>query len=237
MCVLTFVPQPSGYILSNNRDEAVVRQPALFPQKYNVGGSNLYFPKDPVGGGTWIATNGQLSVCLLNGAAQKHIPKPPYRHSRGLVVTDFFEFSSTVDFVKNYNFENLEPFTLIVIDDQVATPTIHQIRWDHESVDHQKFDFNQPRIWSSSTLYSSEIVQLREQDFGLYLNENKPVTASKMLYFHHNGGGDDIKNSLKMNRDDELKTLVITQLIKTKEAIKLIYEDLVAEEVYAMDAN
>ncbi|MGL1516781.1 NRDE family protein, partial [Vibrio parahaemolyticus] len=49
------------------------------------------FPKDPDGGGTWIALkeNGDVAI-LLNGAFENHIPAYPYRRSRGLIFLDIF---------------------------------------------------------------------------------------------------------------------------------------------------
>ena len=90
MCVLTFLPTiNSGYILTNNRDEALARPKAIPPKKYNINGKQIYFPKDAQAGGTWIATSDDLTVCLLNGASENHIHNPPYRQSRGQLILDF----------------------------------------------------------------------------------------------------------------------------------------------------
>jgi uncharacterized protein with NRDE domain len=76
MCVLTFVPNTDfGYILTNNRDENSVRPKAIPPRKYKIGNSAIYFPKDAHAGGTWIAQNQSYTLCLLNGAFEKHIQK------------------------------------------------------------------------------------------------------------------------------------------------------------------
>ena len=92
MCVLTYIPtENQGFILTSNRDEAVSRTLALPPKKYQLGGQYVFFPKDPQGDGTWIGSCGNYTLCLLNGGIEKHVPKPPYRKSRGKVILDPFK--------------------------------------------------------------------------------------------------------------------------------------------------
>ena len=68
MCTVTFLPKgKNDYILTSNRDETPTRA-ALEPKAYSIGSKEIYFPKDPLAGGTWIATDKQrFTLCLLNG--------------------------------------------------------------------------------------------------------------------------------------------------------------------------
>lgn len=227
MCVLTYLPVKNGYFITSNRDEAMARPAAIFPQVYEVNGKQLYFPKDQLGGGTWIATDGNTTVCLLNGGYKNHVRKPPYRQSRGLVVTDFFGFDTVEEFYENYFFDGIEPFTLVIF--SYERGDLIEIRWTGEKADFNAFDLTQPRIWSSATLYSDEIISERESWFAKFLKAGN-ITAERILHFHHVGGKGDEQNDMKMNRAGNLKTVAITQFEKNNARFTIRYEDLIAEK-------
>jgi uncharacterized protein with NRDE domain len=117
MCTVSFLPKKgNSFILTSNRDEDMLRQTALPFQKYSLNNKSLYYPKDPKAGGTWIATEpNSFTVCLLNGAFKAHTPNPPYNKSRGIVLLDFFKYNNQYDFIKQYDFSNIEPFTLLFV--------------------------------------------------------------------------------------------------------------------------
>src|SRR5688572_4604888 len=89
MCTVTFIPGSQGILLTSNRDEKIERATAVYPASYVFPPGNIMFPKDADAGGTWMAVheNGN-AIVLLNGGIIKHIPTPPYRKSRGLIVLD-----------------------------------------------------------------------------------------------------------------------------------------------------
>lgn len=234
MCVLTYIPSKKGYIITSNRDEATARAAAIPPQVYMVNGKQLYFPKDPQGGGTWIATDGSTTACLLNGGYKNHARKLPYRQSRGLVVTNFFDYKSVEEFHENYFFEGIEPFTLVIFSQE--GDKIKEIRWTGEKADLNNFDATQPRIWSSATLYSDEIISEREAWFTKFLDE-KEVNSESILHFHHFGGKGDEQNDIKMNRAGILKTVAITQYEISQEGFIIRYEDLVAKKCFKTELN
>lgn len=230
MCVLTFIPlENNGFILTSNRDEAVAREAALPPKKYKINGQNIFFPKDPQGGGTWIASCGFFTLCLLNGGLIKHIPNPPYRKSRGKVILDFYDFKDVNLFIENYNFDNIEPFTLIIIENSNYL-IINELRWTGKELLHKKIDAHFPQIWSSVTLYSPEIIKERENWFKDFLRELP--NSKQILEFHHTAGNGDKKNAIKMNREDKLKTISISQFIVSQTAFTLYYEDLQNNKQY-----
>ncbi|MEJ0082440.1 MAG: NRDE family protein, partial [Puia sp.] len=78
-----------SFFFTSSRDEQAGRPLALFPEIYEINGCRVLFPKDPQGGGSWIAVNenGHAGV-LLNGAIKVHEPGLSYRKSRGLVLLD-----------------------------------------------------------------------------------------------------------------------------------------------------
>lgn len=90
MCTVTFTPTKRGSYLTSNRDEHAARAKVVTLKKYpSEVGVEFIFPQDPDAGGSWIAIkNIDGAAVLLNGASFKHIPKPPYIKSRGLVLID-----------------------------------------------------------------------------------------------------------------------------------------------------
>jgi uncharacterized protein with NRDE domain len=131
MCTLTYIPKPDGsYLLTNNRDETPLRAATGLEQQ-RIGERDVLYPKDAGAGGTWLAlsSSGQ-AVCLINGAFERHRRKPPYRRSRGLMVLDFFEFEKTTGFLDRYAFQGMEPFTMVVIEDE----QLWDLRWDGDQL-------------------------------------------------------------------------------------------------------
>src|SRR5690554_4635530 len=104
MCTLTFIPKTAvEFIITSNRDEAVVRK-TIPPRAYIQDGIKLLFPKDELAGGTWIgASSKKRLICLLNGGFKPHVRKSEYRKSRGIVVTDLLKADTTVTAIEAYD--------------------------------------------------------------------------------------------------------------------------------------
>ncbi|UBM57881.1 NRDE family protein [Marinilongibacter aquaticus] len=224
MCVLTFVPVQKGFVLTNNRDEDPKRPTALSPRPYKIGRQNVVFPKDPKGQGTWIATTESQSLVLLNGGKEKHIPKPPYRHSRGLVVLDYLKYANHKQFLSKYNFEHIEPFTMLIFPHE--QDQIIQIQCNTHEVETSYLPNNKPLIWSSSTLYNAETRAKRAIWFKHFLEENPKPGAHDLKRFHLFGGEGDPENDLKMNRNEAVKTLSLTQIVVKSGKGQLNFEAL-----------
>jgi hypothetical protein len=90
MCTVAFVPQPDGgYLLGHNRDETVARASGIPPAVWTGPGLPFLAPRDPEGGGSWIAVNAAgLAVCLLNAMDRPSRPIPTRPVSRGLLVVE-----------------------------------------------------------------------------------------------------------------------------------------------------
>lgn len=221
-----------GFLLTHNRDEHSLRPKAIPPRKYQLYGHSVFYPKDPQAGGTWIATSQQFTLCLLNGAFEKHTHQPPYRQSRGLVIPDFFRFNSVYDFVQQYDFTGIEPFTLIVID-TVEKYEMTEIRWDAKHIYVEVMDTRKPHIWSSATLYSAETQHNRKHWLDEWLAQHGDYHGDEVMEFHHFGGNGDRRNDLKMNRNDEILTQCIMQIQRGQNhRFTLVFEDLLSEQTY-----
>ncbi|MCU0349134.1 MAG: NRDE family protein [Saprospiraceae bacterium] len=223
MCTVTYIPQPSGhFVLTSNRDENAARSPQSLDNE-SVEGARLVFPRDTGAGGTWIAASDSNRVaCLLNGAFVKHQHRPPYKRSRGTMVLDFFRFANAEAFFSSYDFEGMEPFTLIIVDD--GQPW--ELRWDEQETHVKKLDPQGQYIWSSATLYPGEVGEMRQQWFRDWLEGRLDFSPAAILDFHKMGGQVDEWNGFIMNRNNVVQTVSITQIVKSDTGISLIYNDL-----------
>lgn len=230
MCTVTYLPTSDcSFILTSNRDESPLRKPASPPEKYNIHQTEVFFPKDQQASGTWIATSLGFSLCLLNGAFEKHEHKPPYKKSRGIVLLDFFQYKNVEKYSSEYNFNGIEPFTLIILE-HISNTKIQEIRWDGKKIHSKKIDPNTPHIRSSATLYSKEIIEHRKKWFKEWLQKNPNYKTDDILSFHHFAGEGDIKNDVIMNRGI-VQTLSISCIHKSASSFEMIYEDLLQKQI------
>lgn len=230
MCTVSFLPQDKGFILTSNRDESVNRKQALSPRDYFINNKTMYFPKDMEGQGTWIATTkNDFTLCLLNGAFEPHISKPPYIKSRGLVLVDFFKFESCLDFIKNYPLDGIEPFTLIVVG-SIQNQTLEELRWDGDQLHHIQLDYSRPYIWSSATLYSKETILARELWFKDWLQKHQVYSVDEILFFHHFAGNGKIEENVLM-KGSKKRTVSITSISNKNDSKQIVYEDLIIKKL------
>ncbi len=224
MCTLTFINNASGVCITSNRDEHVNRGISQFPVHKEINGQQVTFPQDPVAGGTWLAASStQRIMVLLNGAFEKHKHQPPYRLSRGLVLLDSFKYDSLEPFKMAYNFQNIEPFTLVHFD--LQNQCIEEVRWDETSPSYTTFNYDSPHIWSSTTLYNPHTIQQRETWFREWLRQ-PDLDPQDMMDFHHFGGGATHSNSIRMERNSYLKTVSISQLHQKQHQFSFMHHGL-----------
>lgn len=226
MCTLSFYPTEGGYYLTHNRDEHRLREPAMPPALEEVHGKTVCFPKDGRAGGSWIVLSETRSVCLLNGARTRHQHQAPYRLSRGLVLMDTLCFDNADAFANGYDLSGIEPFTMVWIDDAMRTPTT--IYWDGIRPGLETH-LAEPRLWSSSTLYSPEAQQIRRDLFARFLNTSADKSADAFLEFHLHGKTGNAEGDLVMHRPSGVMTLSVSQIRKQHSNSCFHYEDLVLQ--------
>lgn len=231
MCTITYLPlSGSKFLLTQNRDESPLRPAAVFPAREKRGQRRLLFPKDPQGGGSWIATDEQSRVvCLMNGARDQHQTSPPYRLSRGQVVLDAAASHSFKHFAANYLLQNMEPFTLLFFDYGAETWAINELRWDGHDRFIRQLNAAVPHIWSAPQLYTPEQQKSREQWFDEWLQTDPPFSPEAILEFHLNAGKHTPTHSLLLNREEKVKTLSITQVLAQPERIEMTYNPPLSE--------
>ncbi|MCZ4696305.1 hypothetical protein DWB61_16810 [Ancylomarina euxinus] len=231
MCTLSYIPiSDQDFILTTNRDEDPNRV-AFSPQKYLHDGIELFYPKDSKAKGSWIISNCiDTCLCLLNGAFDKHQRQPYYRQSRGLILLDFFKFSGLNDFIENYQFEGIEAFTMIVVENKSAIQ-ITELIWDEKKLHVRELLSNEAHFWSSTTLYTKEMKLEREQWFRHWLNNETQLNQDTIIRFHKTGGSGNMEYGLFMNRRNLVRTVSITQIIGSEQGHVLKYLNLSDEEV------
>ncbi|WP_264566613.1 NRDE family protein [Flavobacterium sp. N3904] len=230
MCTVSFVCSNDTIIITSNRDEKIIRPSAIPPKNYTLNGKNIIYPKDSKAGGTWFVVdeNGTVLV-LLNGADEKHQVQLPYRKSRGQIVLEMISSTSPKEFWNEIDLENIEPFTLVLFQDK----QLFQLRWNGVEKATLNLEIDKNYIWSSSTLYSKAIREQRSSWFYTFLDANPEITEDKMLHFHRYTENGNDENGLVINRNDELKTLSITQSVIEKNKVMIHHLDLIADKEYS----
>lgn len=225
MCTVTLLPnsvKKNGFILTSNRDEAAERE-AIPPDFYSENEIKMLYPRDKLAGGTWIGLSEQNRlICLLNGEFKPHIRESSYRLSRGVVVKDLLAATSIDIAVENYDFKNIEPFTIVAVDWNSGLRFMELV-WDGE-IKHFKELGLKPHIWSSSPLYSSEMKIYREKWFQEFQQRNIP-NAQSLWDFHTSAGIGNPDIDVVMDRGF-VKTQNITQIERTNDTIEMRFMDL-----------
>ena len=228
MCTVTYLPlENNQFILTSNRDESPMRR-TIPPTKYDTQGVALVYPKDELAGGTWIGLSEKNRlVCLLNGGFEIHKRKGPYAMSRGLVVKKILSAENSVVCIENFIFDNIEPFTLVLVDWKNSLAT-YELVWDGVTKHFKKLA-QEPEIWSSSTLYTAEMKASRRAWFADWLSENKTFQQQEIINFQTSTDKGTPETSLKMKRNF-VETVSVTSVKKEKD-ICLIYNDILKGEI------
>lgn len=222
MCTVTFIPSEHTVFLTSNRDEKYRRSPAYAPAVYKSASGNLMFPKDGDAGGTWIAAheNGN-AIVFLNGAFVAHTPNPPYRKSRGLILTDLIAHLDPYNAFLEIDLQDIEPFTAIIWDEN----RLFECRWDGDKKHTSKVDSSKPHIWSSVTLYDPTVIAKRNRWFEDWMNKKKDPSQNEILAFHQFTGDGDSHNDLKMDRG-QVFTVSVTSLALSPDQALMRYLDV-----------
>ncbi|SHM97631.1 NRDE family protein [Polaribacter sp. KT 15] len=225
MCTVTYLPLGNNnFILTSNRDETPLRK-TLPPKDYVEDGVVLTYPKDEVAGGTWIGLSDKKRlVCLLNGGFTIHKRKDSYKMSRGVIVKKILTDANAVFFINQFDFEGIEPFTLILVDWENRLKTFELV-WDGEQKHFTELP-QEPKIWSSSTLYTDEMKTQRRIWFSEWLAINTVFEQDNILQFHQNESKGTADISLKMKRDI-VETVSVTSVKKESSSVNMLYLDFV----------
>jgi hypothetical protein len=229
MCTVTYLPFLKGQLVTANRDETPLRSARGLSVHQNAHKANFQIAREPVHGGTnmAVALTGDAYV-LLNGAFEAHPFGRQYRLSRGIVVLESLNQPSLESFQSVFDFENIEPFTLLRFGD-----SIEDLRWDGSNTKHQIHDKSQPRLWASAQLYTEPVRAKRRKWFEQLLA--KKPSPEEVWNFHQYGGDGDGRNDMVMNRDNLVRTVSITQIIGFKQPIEVQHLNLLNGKVQRLE--
>lgn len=222
MCTLSYIPHNDGFYVTHNRDEKISRGAQYAPQKTVTQRGTVLWPGDAYSGGTWIAAHSDGRVAaLLNGGLEAHHSQPPYRHSRGIIIAELLTQESTAAFMNSYALHDIEPFTLIVIN-ACGTDTLI---WDGVRRHRGHHPPDMALLFSSVTLYNMSERTLRRIWFRNWLQLHPDPTAAEVMKFHTTAGKNAPHTALCMMRDNDLKTISITQINSTPHQMTMHYTD------------
>lgn len=230
MCTVTYIPVNDRIFFTSNRDEKNGRSSALPPAAYDFGSGRMLFPKDSHAGGTWIAAHENRNVIvLLNGGWKAHVPKPPYRKSRGLILLDLLDHATPFNCFLAVNLNNIEPFTAVIYDNQ----HLFECRWDGEAKHSTELDPAARYIWSSCTLYDDEVISKRNSWFADWTEKNSAPEQEDIFNFHRFTGDGDKYNDLMMNRNDNMLTVSVTSVELSERGVAMEYLDTAENKKYS----
>jgi uncharacterized protein with NRDE domain len=233
MCTVSFIPLKDRIIITSNRDESIDRNAAELPRWHQLKNQKLFFPKDGGAGGSWItiSENGYTGV-LLNGAFEKHVRKEVYKKSRGIALLDVMQAQNPLHAFHNYNLQGIEPFTLILW----QKGDLYECHWDEYSAYINFLDSKSGCLWSSPTLYNSEIQIKKENKFNYWLNQNENVTIKDVIDFHKTMLYESEEMPDK-EFESQIKTLSISSIIMNNQTTSFIYLDQLQEKIHEMVIN
>lgn len=232
MCTVSFIPAGDRLFIAHNRDEKILRPRAIAPREYRVKGHMLLFPRDTQSGGTWVAVNaGGDAAVLLNGAFEKHISRPPYRKSRGLVLPDIMATNDPVHSWQHLDLEGTEPFTMVLW----SREQLYEARWDGQLRHLCRPDSAKAHTWSSVTLYDAAVLDRRREWFARWREQCPQPALEDVLQYHLYGGEGDEHNDLRMNRDNRMLTVSVTAMELSAARCRMTYMDLQGDTVNTQD--
>jgi hypothetical protein len=218
-----------NFILATNRDEYATRPEPLFPNMEKRGGTDILFPKDEPSGGTWIACSGNMAGCLLNGAFVPHEDDTVYTGSRGQLLLSMFEYPTPHAFAHEHELHGVAPFTMVMLD-YTASIDVSELRWDGNVCYYRQIEHIGSLIWSSSVIYSRNIIKKREQWLQDWFG-SRPLCMDSVRSFHLEAGEGNVKEDLVMRRT-QVCTLSSTFVVGNPQAVEMSHLSLRTNQVH-----
>ena len=222
MCLVTYIPTTTGYIFSSNRDESPSRN-AHHIHKEQLDDRTIFFPMDTQGGSWIVISSDEVVGCILNGAFDLHDRKLPYRMSRGVMLKKMFEYNDVITFFSEFNFWEIEPFTLIIRD----RTALFEFRWDGAKKYITTPDPDKMHVWSSCTLYSHDVQIEREEKWRSLMQLVDLSSKDEVEAVHLYVDEEDLYNGLYMDREGMVQTISHTQIIKSGDSMKMHYRNII----------
>lgn len=234
MCTLTILPRaetdseftdtPWRLRVACNRDESVLRAPALPPVLTEFGGRAGTMPVDPSSRGTWIGVNdASLVFSLLNANPPQGSPRGPGPVSRGTIIPRMLACATLDEALESamaLDAAQFAPFCLVMIDPREV---IELAIVDGRVRPVERTPLDGPRMFTSSGLGDSVVGPPRRQLFFETFADAAPESwAARQNAYHAHHWPDQPQVSVCMNRPDA-KTLSFTVVELTTSRASLTY--------------
>ncbi len=233
MCTVTLIPRPDGYRLAVNRDELRTRPTAEPPHTFAHDGRRVLYPRDPQGGGTWIAVNDAgLTLTLLNLNETNTTERVAGNHdtttnklSRGLVVPQLAEAASVdeaLQMADRLDPTRYAPFRVLAIDDD-HTGTV---RSDGRTLEtRRRARPEQPMMLTSSGLGDAVVEGPRRAEFDGWFGGDPAQWPREQDRFHRQRFDDRPEVSVLMSRGDA-RTVCWSAITVNAGRVELAHRDL-----------
>jgi uncharacterized protein with NRDE domain len=200
MCILSIVKSEDRIVITSNRDEQRTRKNSLSPEIIDLGERKAIMARDAQAQGTWLLSDnlGRTAI-LLNGAFESHIPNPPYRESRGIILVNLFQEENFKSAFLFYNLENIEPFQVIYLDREQAFQSV----WDGKQKHLFAVDLSTPQVFFSPTLYTQEQQEEKRNHFLKTLAEIHSIDSNQLLEIHSNQNIHSLDVNFFMSREHQ----------------------------------
>ncbi|HBS28571.1 MAG TPA: hypothetical protein DEB06_03770 [Phycisphaerales bacterium] len=226
MCTVTIIPLPGGGLrLMTNRDESRARPAAAPPAlRESPAGVQGLWPLDPVGGGTWVASNEHgVVLALLNGNPRPMpaMPTPERLRSRGGLIPSLAYARRAADalaVLRAGELDEFAPFRLVAADGS----GVLDAAWDRRRLQITR-RILEPVCFVSSGL-GDERVSQRLSLFSMWMEE-RGVSRASQTSFHDHRWPDKPEVSVMMSRADARTVSVTTVEVTRDGSSAMIYRD------------
>lgn len=223
MCTVSFVPAKDGYVFTFNRDEKPERYTPNFISQEQMGDKEIWFAKDSKAGGTWFAADSLGNMAMLfNGAFTKHEKSLEYVKSRGVILHEIISAQGMQQHFVNSSLHGIEPFSVILFENK----DLFRLTWDGVEKHTIKLLKEAAYIFSSATLYSDIIQEMRRKWFASYLQMQPQVNSRSIMDFHSEYKSEDRENGLIIEREAGCCTLSISQAVIQDNKLLLKHHDI-----------
>lgn len=220
MCTVSWVGEPAGYTLYQNRDEARTREPERPPTLETLSGVRYLAPTDGACDGTWILVNEHgLTVTLLNAyRASLGAPRESYETRGALVrgLADRVDARDAREHLERSDLARYQPFTLLVLHPEEA----FVLDWDGLA---RTFEEAGPRMPLCSSGRDAELARaVRGRALDALVAEHGELSADLLAEFHRSHAEGPSSASTCMHRE-EAETRSTTRITVTPARIVMEY--------------
>lgn len=198
MCTISWLVKNGELSILFNRDESIKRPQAEVPRLYEGDGHLFLAPRDPLGGGTWLALRADgIAIALLNHYSAE--PPKLSRMSRGKLV---WQLAATADFATRRatllgSLDGISPFHLL----SLRQGAIHIDTWDGRALVSQEAPWPLGMFTTSSS-EAARVCSRRARVFEEIKKKCITPTAMALMRFHQSVNHCDPDSSVLMDRGE-----------------------------------